>query len=431
MKTKLVLVVGGVCAASVLNASEATNNWAAIDASACSVNATTREWSTGAAGGTFSEVSTNGTAMTIQKNEVSDGKIKIATGAEGVLVYRPATTSTNDASATVTIDFTVKFVAASKQSVIGLDNVAGSGKKAQGGLAMRKNGDAYNFTGLDYASSAFVWRDLAPTVALSAAVSPETEYKVRMLRSYGETPTVRYFVKDGDAFVSLTNGTTAAFAIPSESNFLSLIGFRGTGVLGGMTSIMTVEIPGIGIIIVDENGDPVENGKVYQTVDEAIADRSYGQTMTVNQVLTENTTVTLAPGVTVKFTAGQNAGLLTIVKPAGDAAYYDLVGNATDGYRAVLNQQAKPAVADSESGAKDALVVGAESVTLNIDNVKPNLYYGIKATGSIGAFSSAEPTKWVKAGNDGKLSGTLDAAKQGDTGFYGVVVTDEPKPVGD
>ena len=401
-----------------------TNTWFNLTPSEWSVNDSTREWSKAAANGaTITEVNTNGEAMTTQKNKVEDAKLQLST-AGGFLVYNPGATSTNDANAVVFVDLTVKFNAAKTLKTDGFKTLPG-GRKAQGAMSMFKHDDgSFAFAGLDYENGEYVWRELA-------GVTPATvdaEYAVRMVRTYSnDVQTVAYFAKEADAYKPLAYNEKTAFAIPSEANYLSLLGFRGNGTVANAGALMTVVVPGIGIVVVNPDGSV--DTTVYASIDEAIAAKEYGSSVTVQKVLADGETVTLAPGVKVTFAAGQQvgAGHLIVQGPAG-VDWYDVTSPKDGEYALALNEKAKPTIADDKANDKKAIDVAADEVKLNIDNVKPNLFYGVKAADEVAGVAGAKAAGWVQADANGVLKGELKAEKTADqkAGFYTVVVTDDP-----
>ena len=404
-----------------------TNTWFNLTPSEWSVNDTTREWTkAGANGATITEVSTNGVAMTTQKNKVEDAKLQLST-AGGFLVYNPGATSTNDANAVVFVDLTVKFNAAKTLKTDGFKTLPG-GRKAQGAMSMFKHDDgSFAFAGLDYENGEYVWRELA-------GVTPATtdaEYEVRMVRTYSnDVQTVAYFAKENDAYKPLGFEGKTEFAIPSEANYLSLLGFRGNGTVANAGALMTVVVPGIGIVVINPDGSV--DTTVYASIDEAIAAKEYGSSVTVQKVLADGETVTLAPGVTVTFAAGQQVGEghLIVLGPDGDVDWYDVTSPKAGEYKLALNENAKPTIAEVKENGKKAIDVAADEVKLNLDpeSVKPNLFYGVKAADEVSGVAGAKASGWVQADANGVLKGELKAEKTADqkAGFYTVVVTDDP-----
>lgn len=424
---RTVAVLGLILCTGVggLSAPTATNDWFALDPAGWSVDALTRQWTGGAgADGSLQEVDTNAVAMLSQENSVSDGVFSVSTD-DGFLVYRPEMASTNDANAVVIVDFVAKFNAAPFLDVAGLDQMPEGG--AQGGLSMRRQEDGtVIFAGLDYADGGYVWRDLSGI----AVVDESVPYCVRLVRTFGDgQPSVAYFVKENGNYVQLDSGGVSVFRIPSSTNSLSMIGFRGIGEVAGVKSVMTVEIAGIGVIVIPPDGGPGE-AKIYPTVDAAIAAQGYGSSITVQRTLSAGSSVTLAPGITVTFAAGQTfgEGSLIVRGPEG-VDYYDVI-NEGGRCALVLNGKARPKFAD-EDGRK-AIEVGVDGVTLGIspDTVKSGLYYGARGADSVTGVVDAVASGWVRAEDDGKLSGELKAPKFGTAGFYDVTVTDDPRVTG-
>ena len=405
-----------------------TNTWFNLKPSDWTVDGSTRAWANTNATGSaesITEVTTNAEAMTTQKNTVADGRINLST-AGGFLVYKPGVATTNDSSAVVFVDLKVKFNAAKTLKVDGFDSLPG-GRKARGAMSMYRHDDAsLAFAGLDYAEDAYVWRELA-------GVTPATtdaEYEIRMVRTYSnETATVAYFVKDEGEYKPLDFGGKTEFAIPSANNYLSILGFRGSGAVAGATAQVVLKVEGLGIMLLPDWESPSGEVKVYKTIDEALADRPYGSAITVMKTIADGQTVTLKPGVMVTFAAGQQIGEgHLVVQIPGGVNYYDIVQKGGSCVLA-LNENAKPAVADFAADKKGITVgEGSEGfVDLNIANIKPNLYYGVKASGELTAVGAAEASGWVQADANGVLEGGLKAPKQGDDGFYTVVVTDDPR----
>lgn len=421
----LLTLAAGLIASGASAVGEATNVWAALVPSQWTVNEQTREWSATAVGvtnaGTLAEHDlATGAAMTTQKNAISNGQLAVNTGKGGILTYRPET-MTNAPGKTVTIDLSATFVAGTSFSTNGLERLDGS-LKTQGAMALRSKADGFVFVGLDYADGGYVWRDLEPKTPLSAPLSNRTEYAVRFVRRYTEVTNVSYFVRDGGTYVPLQYETVDAFALPCDHDYLSLVGFTGTGKIGGLSSLVTLEIPGVGFIVLDPEGNPVPT--VFASLDEAIASSAYGSKVTVTEVLAEGVEVTLCPGVSVVFHQNQDVQVL-VLKNKGDVDYYTIVN--TDGSCALaLNEKATPTIEGAEG--EEAFVIGTDGkVELNVGNVKPNLFYGLKASGTLEGLKNAEGENWVKATAEGKLTQKLKGDTQGESGFYGVVVTDDPR----
>ena len=235
--------------------------------------------------------------------------------------------------------------------------------------------------------------------------------------------TYAYTVENGAAITSATSEDNVGITIlPKYEGSAYVVTLAEDG---ESTKKYTVAMPGddpsateVDVVVTKPDGT-VETVTVdVDRLPDFIAGLDYGSKAKLSK-LADPVTLLLAPGVHVKLAEDQADGVVGFELPQ---TWY-LRGDDADGAFAALDAaQIVPAVV--------AMVMGPDgSVTITAGNAKSGLVYGVKHAATLVELDAETAVvEWLQASTlDGEIPLTPSAGSLGDSRFFRIVVTDDPR----